>query len=354
MATSNIFIVLLLIIKLSIAANILVGPTRTYTNPAAAIGVMKASDVMILDDGTYTSVFDVPDTLNGFVIKSASGNPYKCKIDGRGGVGSGYKLSYGKGIIHVRSPGTIQGIGFVNGGGGDGVSDGEAGVYAENFVAAGTLNLVNCSFDGNENGIFVPSWKASSPGQYVDLVVNNCIFSKNVGNGIVPDGQGHNVYIQGKSYKSINSIHFPSKYGNNQKTRSPVITISDQYNKHDQGRCLDIPSGGQLTVTGGVYTAVGPTAVSNFFSYASENTDSGVYVPTINGLTIVGARYNDAIWNAPSSITIAFQNIIQKWANVSPTPSFNCIGSVTGIVTSPPAGTTYVSIPSPNLPPWAL
>ena len=32
---------------------------------------------MILDDGTYTSVFDVPDTVPGFTIRSASGNPYK-------------------------------------------------------------------------------------------------------------------------------------------------------------------------------------------------------------------------------------------------------------------------------------
>ena len=78
-------------------------------------------------------------------------------------MGAGFRLSNGKGIMHVRysllflsfvircfitspsyfysflyyfysqllrSPGTILGIGFVNGGGADGASDGEAGLYA--------------------------------------------------------------------------------------------------------------------------------------------------------------------------------------------------------------------------------
>lgn len=62
-------------------------------------------------------------------------------------------------------------------------------------------------------------------------------------------------------------------------------------------RCLDIPSGGILTIEGGVYTTVGATAVSNFFCYGCENENSGVYTPTIRGMTIVGARNNDAIWN---------------------------------------------------------
>lgn len=51
-------------------------------------------------------------------------------MNGRG-AGSGNRLSFGKGIIHTRAPGTI-GIGFINGGGGDNVADGEAGLYAGN------------------------------------------------------------------------------------------------------------------------------------------------------------------------------------------------------------------------------
>jgi hypothetical protein len=56
-------------------------------------------------------------------------------------------------------------------------------VFTESFAALGTINVVNCSFDHNENGIFVPGFAPGTPGENVNIVVNNCIFSKNQPNG---------------------------------------------------------------------------------------------------------------------------------------------------------------------------
>jgi hypothetical protein len=63
-------------------------------------------------------------------------------LDGQGGAPD-HRLAWGKGIIHSRSAGTIMGIGFVNGGGDDGVSDGEAGVYAGNILTFTMLYIGN-------------------------------------------------------------------------------------------------------------------------------------------------------------------------------------------------------------------
>jgi hypothetical protein len=55
-----------------------------------------------------------------------------------------------------------------------------------------------------------------------------------------------------------------------------------------------------LTIKGGIYIADG--AVSNFFEYAAENSNSGIYTPSITGMIIYCGRYNDAIWN-PISVS---------------------------------------------------
>lgn len=54
-------------------------------------------------------------------------------------------------------------------------------IIAESFAERGTLHVVNCSFDGNENGIFVPGHTGN--GANVDLVVRNSIFSRDSPNG---------------------------------------------------------------------------------------------------------------------------------------------------------------------------
>lgn len=76
---------------------------------------------------------------------------------------------------------------------------------------------------------------------------------------------------------------------------------------------MDIPSGGRLTIQGGTYTSKGATSVSNFFCYACENANSGLYAPSISGMTIVGARYNDAIWNGASGVCFLIFVFFSPW-----------------------------------------
>jgi len=311
---------------------------------------------MIIDDGVYQVAFNVPDNVAGFTIKSASGNPYACVLDGQGGVDNGHRLAQGKGIIRVTSPGTIQGIGFINGGGGS--SDGEAGVYAELFATEGTLNIINCAFDGNENGIFSPSaLSSSSPGYNINIVLNGCVFGYKVGNG-GNDGGSHNFYINCKSLTSYNCTHLPTRNGNNVKSRALTINIFDLYNKHGPGRCFDIPSAGKLTIRGGIYTSSGSNAASNFMAYANENQDNGVFPPVLDSMSVYGARANDAIWNGAcnAGINMTFTNLKQYWVDPGAylnlrfgqsDPNKVC---VTGIAASP--SPPYVSNPDPIFPSW--
>ena len=68
---------------------------------------------------------------------------FSCVLNGQGGIGSGHRLSYGKGVIHTQSPGTIIGIGFTGGGGTDGSSDGEAGLYAGKHLSLPSPLLIS-------------------------------------------------------------------------------------------------------------------------------------------------------------------------------------------------------------------
>jgi hypothetical protein len=68
----------------------------------------------------------------------------------------------------------------------------------------------------------------------VQIFLEGCVFSKNKGNGI--DGYAHNFYINGWNLTSVGCTHMPSYLGNNVKSRSRYTTITDLYNRHDQGR----------------------------------------------------------------------------------------------------------------------
>lgn len=338
-------------------ATVNVGAGQQFPTPDLGIQALADGGTMNVYDGTYYIPFHVPPTYTNITIKAV--NRGKVTFDGRGGAGAGFRLAYGKGFVHMETPGVIDGFHFINCGGADDVGDGEAGVYVENFASLGTCTIQYCKFDGNECGIFGGLWQQT--GGNCNIVVQNCDFAQTTGNGVTSDGRSHDFYINCNDLKVYNCNFYGGAntrtYGNCMKSRAKTMTVNGGYVAHNQGRCIDRPDGGTLAVSNLTLTAVAG-AVANFIGYANENVGAtgwplnGAYNITFDHCNVIGTRYGDEIWIAPP-VTCAFTNTTQSWyqvGNVAPSISTSAAapvpqGTVTGLAFGPPSGTTLSTTP---------
>lgn len=222
-------------------------------------------------------------------------------LDGQGGVGGGHRLVFGKGSLHVMAQGStlIKGIGFLNGGGADGVSDGEAGIYVGDG-ATGTVTLLGCAFDGCENGVF------AQPGCLADLVIDRCVFGKNTHNGLA-DGRSHDNYVACRSLTIKNSVYVGDSFGNTIKCRSSFLDVSGSFVARTTGRWIDLPGGTTATSTGNVYVTHPGADSQNAFGFYDESDAGSVpgkfgsFLSTDD--TFYFSRFQENIWvNNPATV----------------------------------------------------
>lgn len=319
----------------------------TFTEPADAINASAVAAIfsMTVAAGTYIKPFNVNP---GFTFSITGAGAYKTIFDGRGGFTGGNRLSYGKGFLHTSSPCTITGISFNNCGGLplDSSYENQAGIYAETFAAQGTVMITRCAFDGNNDGVFVPS------AAIIDTTISNCDFGKVKSNGADQSGLTHDVYISGSSLTINNTNFYGCHWGNNVKSRSPKLTMSGGYSASWGGRCIDYPEGGLLTVTGGIYTQVNaPDLQANLMEYGSENSNQLSQPISVTGITLALCRYATAIWVTPA-VVMSFIGVTQTWYSPNGAPSIvlngnGGVGTVTGLVLNPG---TISSLPMPPAP----
>lgn len=284
-----------------------VGPGQTFPEMADAMPFVAPGFLMRVHAGAYYKPFRVPQGMNGFVITAAPGTTADDIIcNGRGGWVSGeplwmvneppgdgpvnpFRLAQGKGFILTNSPGTIRGLSFWNCGGAygaklaDNYSDAEAGIYAESFAAPGDLHVEHCTFDGNEDGIFVPP--VTGNGANVRLYIDHCDFSFQLENGVAPDGLSHNVYVNGLEVHATNS-NFYGCQGNSFKSRSPLVTIDACFIEAGGGRGLDFADGGSLTVTNTIFSQKTAGQQHNYIGLANENQNNGPAHATFSACTL--------------------------------------------------------------------
>jgi hypothetical protein len=330
-----------------------VGAGQPFAKPADALACVPVTPgaaapfVMNLAAGTYLP-FGIFAGHDGFQLTGAGAG--QTIIDGQGGCNSSNnssggscttRLIYGKGAIYTQSAGTISDLQVTNAGnnaGGHG--DGQAGIYAEGFTGAGTLTLQRIYVFNNQNGFFVPS------GASVQLLVDSCDF---VDNGQGGGGYSHDMYTSGMSTTVQHSNFYGNPFGNNIKSRSPVVSITGGYNASNAGRTVNFPEGGQVTITGGLYTSVAG-ANSNFASYADENTNQGVSHVSWSSSAIIFSRYNSTFL-LPNGGSFDFSNISEQFANPSgnaPSVAVSGSGTLNGLpATSLPATDSYVALPNP-------
>ena len=228
--------------------------------------------------------FDVPVVVKGAGMRAT-------KIDGRGGIGSGFRLAWGKGVVHTSGAALrLEDLGFIRGGGGDGNSDGEAGFHAEGAAVAA---LLRCAFDGCENGVFVP------PASAVALLVDGCVFGRASANGLA-DGRAHDMYVGGKSVTVRRSVFAGNSRGNIIKVRGPHLLAEDSWVGRGNGRWLDFP-GGTDAVTGRNIFVTLPGAISNNAIGLYDEDDAAASPSPGSWLseddTFIFSRHTEIIWN---------------------------------------------------------
>ena len=229
---------------------------RTYANAAA-------SKTDAIPAGTWTNHMDIAPECHDYTIQGAGRT--LTILDGQGGVGAGHRLSYGKGILHTRSSNTvIQDVGFINGGGADNNSDGEAGFWVGDGQI-GLTTLRRCDFSACENGVFAQSGSG-------DLLMDNCSFGTTGANGL-NDGRSHDNYVCGNSATIINCHYVGNSRGNQIKSRARTLTIKNTYIGRDGGRWIDMPGATDATSTGNTFVTLG-TNSQNAFGLDDELDDN--------------------------------------------------------------------------------
>ena len=306
-----------------------------------------AGSTVRIDDGVYSDVCRIRGLAN-VTITSASGRACGVVFD-NSGQGN---LEARKAMILVQnSPGfAAVGLRFKNvglGGPAGVAQEGEgagnqAGLRFEELTSAASARVSYCSFDGCVTGIFAPD-------RFLSLTIDHCDFGYEKSNGQSRDGLSHDAYLSAlAAFTGVDNNWYGNLYANNCKTRALKNTIGGSYNSNISGRCVDIASGGEYAITGGIYVT-GQGENHTPFNYGVENLNSGKFSGTISNITLRIATPNSNIWNNAAGTTMAFTNVRQEWYSSG---GFNLQlrspGAITGLVTSGPV--TAAALPAPPAP----
>jgi hypothetical protein len=285
-------------------------PTTTTPTPAAPAATgpwppaADPADKITLPEGTFTGVYA---TAKKLTVQGAGMR--KTILDGQKGVGSGHRLAWGKGIIHAGAEILVQDVGFINGGGGDGKSDAEAGFYGEGFE--GTATLLRCAFDACENGIFVPSGDLAK----FDLVLDSCVFGRTGGNALA-DGRSHDMYVSGKSTTIRNSIFLGNSRGNTVKCRGLKLTLENNHIRRVTGRWVDLPGGTECVSRNNVYVTNPGSNSQNalgFYDEADTSTGQTGFFHSENDTFYFSRGQGEHIWINLPTFDVTFTNPKVFW-----------------------------------------
>lgn len=188
-------------------------------------------------------------------------------LHGRGGIGSGNRLAWGKGFIHAKGSVSLRDVGLEDCGRHDGKSDAETSVYVEDPESEATVELVRVALDWCENGLFVPN---PPTGARVNAVVDRCVFGRTGPNG-ADDGLSHDIYVSGKSLTVRDSIFVGNSKGNTIKSRSATILIERNWVGRGNGRWIDAPCASSLVSRGNKYVTLAGADSANALGLYDEN-----------------------------------------------------------------------------------
>ena len=245
-----------------------------WANPGATI---------LVDDGIY--YHPTHHAVPNLTIRSVSGNPYRCYMDGEGGNGGGKRLAYGKAMLHCGDITTVIGMGFRRCGSilsALNQYSNESGIYAEDWPTLGDLTLTRCAFDDNGDGVFIPHGPNREPSANIRYVETECIFAGLVSNSHsnpLDSGPSHDRYITPVHCSITGSYMYGNDNGHSIKCGAPVTVVADcPWIASWGGRAVETPYGGTATITNctlisrGDLLPNGAPATGNFIGIGDEVT----------------------------------------------------------------------------------
>lgn len=273
-----------------------VGPTRTYTTPAAVSGLVDHGDTILIDAALYANHPQVYFSKNNLFIQGIGGRP---RLEAGASLANN---ANGKAIFVISgSDCRVDNIEFANAV----VPDNNgAGIRQEGC----DLTVTHCYFNGNEMGILGGNLGVCTVRLEHNVFLNN-------GSTANP-GYQHNVYIG-----RIDSLIFRYNYsvnaiaeGHELKSRAANNIILYNYignlNTEDS-RTVDLPNGGTVILVGNILEQGPISANSNIFGYGLEgmvnapphhvwivnntflnNKSSGNFIQVANGTDTLYLRNN--------------------------------------------------------------
>lgn len=253
---------------LSEAADVRVGPSRTYKTVAAGVDAAKSGDRVVLDPGIY---LDDTATVNKPLT-----------IDGAGAVMRITKpIGNRKGILIVNADLTVNNLTF------DGaqVTDADGRNGAGIRHQAGNLTVNGCTFTNNQDGIL------ANPDRNITVTITRSTFTSN-GAG---DGYTHGIYInQVGQLTVIDSVFSSTRTGHDIKSRALRTTIRntvlDDGVTGTSSYAVDMPNGG-IAVLDGLRITQGPNTNNTvMIAYGAEgnlNPDSSLTVTNSTFINLI-------------------------------------------------------------------
>ncbi|GGL07992.1 hypothetical protein [Deinococcus radiotolerans] len=244
-----------------------VGTGRTYATVRAAVAASRDGDVIRVDPGTYTNDFAEVNTR--ITIESTSGLARLVAT---------VPPPNGKAIITTNTDVTLRGLELT----GAKVADRNgAGVRYQ----GGNLVMEDCYLHDNENGLLAASAPLGS------VRITRTEFAHN---GLGDPGQTHNLYVN-----EVGQLTFDRSYSHSavaghelkSRARTTVITNSRLFDLDSTASySIDVPNGGNLTVTGSVIEQGADSQNSAVIAYGEEGLLREGRTVNISGNTVINRR----------------------------------------------------------------
>ena len=252
---------------------LLVGPGQPYQVPSQAAANAHDGDTVKIAAGTYKGDVAIW-RANNLTITGVNG---RAVIDG-----SGVAIANRKGIWVIAGDNTtVQNIEFTGARDASGRDKNWAGIRQE----GATLNVSNCSFHDNHNGLLA----GANPDS--DITIKQSEFASN-GAG---DGFSHNMYIGAvRSFTLAYSSSRDARIGHLVKSRAATNKIL--YNSLMDGPDgtasyeVDLPNGGRSYLIGNVIVQGSKTANPTIINYAEEGASNPHQELYVVNNTIVNNR----------------------------------------------------------------
>ena len=287
-----------------------------YATLGAAVASASAGDTINVDSGTYTNDgadIAVPLTITG--VDTGGGLPVFTLNTSTG------SLFDNKGFLVIDANTTIDSLILENAAISSALGDNGAGIRYQ----SGNLTVTNSSFVNDQNGILgAPATKGSG----IVLIQNSTFTCDGLASGAptaaCPNAQGvggsnagldHAIYIGNTASLTVTgSIFSGTQVGHDIKSRAAVTLVTG--NSLEDGAtgsasyAVDLPDGGNATISGNTITQGPGTGNSTMISYGEElGTDGAVW--TNNGLTVLGNLFDNtdpagiAVDNLDSAVTVS-------------------------------------------------